>query len=97
MNIAQILRASVERYPDHTALVFGYRRWTYAEWFARIERFAHGLRSLGVRPGDRVAQFLWSSEFSVTSYFACQLLGAVCVPINHRLTAAEAQRSESVV
>ncbi len=90
MNIAQILRASVERNPDRLALVFGYRRWTYAAWFARIERMARALRKLGVRPGDRVALFLWSSEFSVTSYFACQLLGAVAVPLNHRLSASEA-------
>lgn len=90
MNIAQILRAAVERHPDRLALVFGYRRWTYAEWMDRIERMAHALRTLGVRPGDRVAMFLWSSEFSVTSYFACQLLGAVAVPINHRLSAREA-------
>ena len=90
MNIAQILRASVDRHPDRTALVFGYRRWTYAEWLDRIECMAHALRTLGVRPGDRVAMFLWASEFSVTSYFACQLLGAIAVPLNHRLTAKEA-------
>lgn len=90
MNIAQILRASVDRHPDRLALVFGYRRWTYAEWLDRIECMAHALRSLGVRPGDRVAMFLWASEFSVTSYFACQLLGAVAVPLNHRLSTKEA-------
>jgi fatty-acyl-CoA synthase len=90
MNIAQILRASVDRHPNQLALVFGYRRWTYSQWLDRIECMAHALRTLGVRPGDRVAMFLWASEFSVTSYFACQLLGAISVPLNHRLSSKEA-------
>jgi non-ribosomal peptide synthetase component F len=31
MHIARILEASVERFPDRTALVFENRRWTYAQ------------------------------------------------------------------
>ncbi len=82
MNIASLLTQSIERYPDHTALVFGDRRWTYAGWFARVVRFARALAALGVRPTDRVAFYVSTSEASVTTYFACQLLGAVTVPVN---------------
>ncbi len=90
MHIARILEASVERYPEHTALVFGDRRWTYAEWLGRIRRFAQALSDLGVRPGDRVAFYVSTSENSVTTYFACQILGAVAVPLNYRLSPGEA-------
>lgn len=90
MHIARILEASVERYPDHTALIFGDRRWTYAEWHGRIRRFAQALADLGVRPGDRVAFYVSTSENSVTTYFACQVLGAVAVPLNYRLSPGEA-------
>ncbi len=90
MHIARILEASVERYPEHTALVFGDRRWTYAEWLGRIRRFAQALADLGVRPGDRVAFYVSTSENSVTTYFACQILGAVAVPLNYRLSPGEA-------
>ena len=55
MHIARILEASVERYPSHTALVFGERRWTYTEWYGRVRRFAQALSDMGVRSGDRVA------------------------------------------
>jgi acyl-CoA synthetase (AMP-forming)/AMP-acid ligase II len=89
MDIATILRQSVERYPDHTALVFEDRRWTYAAWYERIARFAQALADIGVRPTDRVAFYVSTSENSVTTYFACQMLGAVSVPINYRLSPGE--------
>ena len=90
MNIARILEASVERYPNHTALIFEDRKWTYAEWLGRVRRFAQALFDIGVRTGDRVAFYISTSENSVTTYFACQLLGAVSVPLNFRLSAGEA-------
>jgi len=89
MNIAFLLAQSTERYPDHTALVFEGRRWTYAGWFARIGRFAQALSDLGIRPTDRVAFYVGTSEAAATTYFACQLLGAVAVPINFRLSSGE--------
>jgi len=90
MHIARVLEASYERYPSHTALIFGERRWTYAEWYARVRRFAQALSDMGVRPGDRVAFYVSTSENSVTTYFACQILGAVAVPLNYRLSPGEA-------
>lgn len=90
MHIARILEASVERFPDRTALVFENRRWTHARWGARVRRFAQALSDLGVRPGDRVAFYVSTSENSVTTYFACQTLGAVAVPLTFRLSPGEA-------
>src|SRR4051812_6722893 len=90
MDIASIFVQAAERYPDHTALIFEDRRWTYRAWHARVRRFAQGLADLGVRPSDRVAFYVTTSENSVTTYFACQLLGAVAVPLNFRLAAGEA-------
>jgi fatty-acyl-CoA synthase len=89
MDIATIFVQSVERYPNHTALVFEDRRWTYRDWYRRARRFAQALSDLGVRPSDRVAFYVSTSENSVTTYFACQLLGAVAVPVNFRLSAGE--------
>ncbi len=89
MNIASILIHAVERYPNHEALVFLGRRWTYEAWNARINRFAQALAELGVRPFDRVALYLSTNEASVTTYFACQKLGAVAVPMNFRLSPGE--------
>ena len=89
MDIATIFLQSVERYPNHTALIFEDRRWTYAAWYERVSRFAQALADLGVRPSDRVAFYVTTSENSVTAYFAIQMLGAVAVPMNFRLAAGE--------
>ena len=90
MDIATILLQSVERYPNQTALIFEGQRWTYADWYKRVCRFAQALADLGVRPSDRVAFYVTTSENSVTTYFATQMLGAVAVPLNFRLAAGEA-------
>jgi acyl-CoA synthetase (AMP-forming)/AMP-acid ligase II len=89
MNIGSLLRQSAERYPEHVALVHKDRRWTYAAWYARVRRFAQALADRGVGRGDRVAFFVGTSEYSATTYFATQLLGAVAVPVNFRLAAGE--------
>jgi acyl-CoA synthetase (AMP-forming)/AMP-acid ligase II len=89
MHIGSLLRQSAERYPEHVALVYKDRRWTYAAWYARVRRFAQALAERGVGCGDRVAFFVGTSEYSATTYFATQLLGAVAVPVNFRLAAAE--------
>jgi fatty-acyl-CoA synthase len=89
MDVATLFLQSVERYPDHTALVDEDRRWTYRAWHARVRRVAQALADLGVQPGDRVAFYVSTSENSVTTYFACQILGAVTVPLNFRLAPGE--------
>lgn len=89
MNISSLLTQTVERHPQREALVSSSRRWTYAAWNARINRVSAALREMGVRPLDRVALYLHSGEPAATTYFACQKLGAVVVPMNFRLAAAE--------
>ena len=89
LNIPSLLTRTVERFPHYPALVYEGRRWTYARWYARMGRLADALSALGVRPSDRVAFYVDTSEQSVTTYFACQRLGAAAVPINFRLAAGE--------
>jgi len=89
MHIGSLLRQSAERYPEHVALIYKDRRWTYAAWYARVRRFAQALADRGIRGGDRVAFFVGTSEYAATTYFATQLLGAVAVPVNFRLAAGE--------
>ncbi len=89
MDIGTVFHQVADRHPERTALVFEDRRWTYAEWHGRVMRFAQALADIGVRPGDRVAFQVSTSENSATSYFACQVLGAVAVPLNFRLSLGE--------
>src|SRR5689334_23298578 len=68
--------------PNHTALVHGAERLTYADLAERVERLAHGLACRGIRAGDRVALLLPSTPAFVTSFFAVTGLGGVAVPLN---------------
>ena len=65
------------------------RRFDYAELNARANRTAHALTRLGVRRGDRVALLAFNCPEFFESFFALAKIGAVVVPLNVRLAAAE--------
>src|ERR1700754_4109021 len=75
--------------PGRTALVFEGRSWTYGERHERVTRLAHGLRDLGVRPGDRVAYLGPNHPAFLETLFATGTLGAILVPLNFRLAGPE--------
>ncbi len=75
--------------PHRTALLHADRRITYAELHERTIRLAHGLRELGVSPGDRVAYLGPNHPSYLETLFATSVLAAVFVPLNTRLAAPE--------
>jgi long-chain acyl-CoA synthetase len=82
--------------PDDVALrVFGSgQHLTLGEWAARARAVAGGLRSLGVRPGDRVALLLGTCmEFHIAD-MGVLLLGAI--PFSLYATSSVAQLQEIV-
>ena len=89
MNLALSLLYAAERQPDAEALVAGSRRLTYAELRQRAARMAAGLAARGVARGDRVACVLANEPETVELYWGCQWLGAVVVPLSHRISEAD--------
>ena len=92
MHAAHLLRDRAALTPDHEALLelATGRRFSYAELDARANRAAHLLRTaFGVRAGDRVAVLAHNSAAFVELFFAAGKLGAILVPLNWRLAAAE--------
>jgi acyl-CoA synthetase (AMP-forming)/AMP-acid ligase II len=65
--------------------------WTYAQLEAEANRLANALASLGVGPGEKVIWCGPNSPQVVAVINATRKLGAVAVPLNYRLTAAEAR------
>jgi len=93
MDVPWLLRMRSERRGDHPFLIWApfdapARNWTYREFHDRVGALAAGLVKRGIRPGDRVALVLPSEEL-VIALHGCLLLGAVAVPIDLRLQAAE--------
>jgi len=74
--------------PDRVALIAGNRSLTYSELAGRARRLAHGLRTLGVAKGDRVAWLGPNHPAFLEALFAAGLVGAALAPVNHRLDEA---------
>src|SRR3954452_19913340 len=74
-------------YPEREAVVDGPLRLTYQQFFDRCDRWSAALQRLGVGEGDRVAYIAPNTHAQLESFYAVPQVGAVTVPINHRLTA----------
>jgi acyl-CoA synthetase (AMP-forming)/AMP-acid ligase II/thioesterase domain-containing protein/acyl carrier protein len=59
-------------------------RWTYQDLDCAIERFANGLRSLGIRRGDPMVMFMANTAEYVIALWAAYRIGCVHVPFNSR-------------
>ncbi len=85
----EFARRTRKLYPEREAVVDGDLRLTYAQFFERCDRWSMALRSLGVRPADRVAYIAPNTHAMLESFYAVPQLGAVLVPLNYRLIAAD--------
>ena len=53
------------------------RRLTYAELHLEVQRFANGLKALGIKKGDRVAVYMGMTPELAIALLACARIGAV--------------------
>ena len=89
MNIGSLISRFGKCYGDKTAIVFGDKRFTYAEMTDRINRISNSLLELGVKEDDRVALVCGNCPQFMEVYFARRQLGLVEVNIDLRLSAEE--------
>src|SRR5439155_25703058 len=74
------------RAPDRTALVWEgedgpTRTLTYGELKRDVDRFANGLKALGIGPGDKVGIYMPMIVENVVALYACSKIGVVWLPI----------------
>lgn len=83
-TIGENLRRTVEAHGAREAVVSLSQgiRWTYAEFYERVQALAHGLLGLGLQCGDRVG--LWSPNNVewILLQFATAEIGVILVNIN---------------
>ncbi len=87
--VNDFLRRASELYPGKTAVVDGNRRYTYRELQARVNQLSHALLRGGIRKGDRVCILSPNSHFFLESFYGTSQIGAILVPLNYRLVAAD--------
>ena len=89
MNLSRIIEGWATQRGDHVALHFEGADWSYARLWARIEEATRALAGDGVARGERVAFLGANQPDLIALLMALARLGAILVPLNWRLTAAE--------
>ncbi|MEM6310776.1 MAG: AMP-binding protein [Pseudomonadota bacterium] len=79
------LRRARQVFPDHTAVVYGAHRKTYAQYYDRCSQLASALAQLGIEPGDVVASLIPNLPAQAEAHFGVPACGAVLNTINTRL------------
>ncbi len=88
-DVGNIVRKRADMSPEKRAIIFEDVPVTYKELNEGVNRTAHFLRKRGIRNGDRVSVILLNCVEFLEIYFACAKLGAILVPLNHRLVGPE--------
>jgi len=89
MNLARLGEENVRTFGEYVSLAFEGREWTNVDQQRAAARAAHGLRALGVGPGDRVVVMLPNCPEVLQAYAAILKLGAVIVPVVFLLSGEE--------
>jgi acyl-CoA synthetase (AMP-forming)/AMP-acid ligase II len=92
-NVAHGLSWAAARDPDRVAVRDGARAFTYRAFDQRVNRLAHVLLGLGIRPGDRLLIQLGDRIEHLEALFACAKVGIVAAPVDHRWRPAEVQHA----
>ena len=89
MSWVGVLEHHATRTPDKPIAVFGDDVVTYRQMADRSAALAAGLQARGVGAGDVVGLLSYNSIEFLETIFAANHLGAIAMPINWRLAAAE--------
>ena len=82
------LERAASTFPDHTAVIHGELRHSYAAFYARSRQLASALQQLGVQRGDTVSVLLANTPAMLECHYGVPMCGAVLHSINTRLDAA---------
>ena len=82
------LERAASVFPDHTAIVHGKLRRTYAEFYYRSRQLASALAGKGITRGDTVSALLANTPAMLECHYGVPMCGGVLHSINTRLDAA---------
>jgi fatty-acyl-CoA synthase len=82
------LERAASVFPDHTAIIHGQTRHTYAQFYTRSLQLASTLTQTGITRGDTVSVLLANTPAMLECHYGVPMCGAVLHSINTRLDAA---------
>ena len=89
MILTETLQKACRFFPRKQAIVCKESRWTYQEFYDRVNRLSHCLNLFGIRKGDKVAILHPNCHYFLEAYYGTAQIGAISVPINYRLSPKE--------
>src|SRR2546426_345978 len=89
ISVHELLRRAAKEFGDRPAITFYGKSTSFRDLDAAVDRFAAGLRAIGVRPGDRVSLVLPNTPHFVVAFFAVLRAGAIVVQTNPLYTPRE--------
>ena len=75
-------------FPDHTAIIHGPLKRSYAEFYARARRLASALAKRGIKRGDSVSVMLANTPAMLECHYGVPMTQGVLNTLNTRLDAA---------
>jgi fatty-acyl-CoA synthase len=82
------LERAASVFPEHTAIIHGTIRRSYAEFYRRSRQLASALSDKGIGRGDTVSVMLANTPAMLESHYGVPMCGAVLHSINTRLDPA---------
>ncbi len=89
MNLSHIIERQAAQAPRHAALHVDGTDIGYPRLWRAIEQTTCTLLRANIRPGDRVAWLGFNDPAQLVLLFALARIGAILLPLNYRLAAAE--------
>jgi fatty-acyl-CoA synthase len=85
----RFLHRSASIFTDKVAVVHGEKRYTYQEFYDRVNRLANALKKLGIGKDDKVAFVCPNTPPMLEAHYAVPMIGAALVSVNIRLAPRE--------
>ena len=82
------LARSASVYPDHTAIIHGKQRTSYAGFYGRSRKMASALVKAGIKKGETVSAILANTPSMLECHYGVPMMGGVLNTLNTRLDAA---------
>src|SRR3989441_6407432 len=92
ISVDELLRRAAKKYANRPAISFYGKSISYGELDAAADRFAAGLRKIGVRRGDRVSLVLPNTPHFIVAFFGVLRAGGIVVQTNPLYTARELEQ-----
>lgn len=89
MNLLEVFDSNVRKFQTKEYIRYNGTGISYTETYLNSLKTAGILKGYGIRKGDRIALFCYNSPSFIFMLLGAWRLGAVVVPVNHKLKARE--------